>query len=83
MQKHANTSHKLSKTIKQAQKLGFNSSLYSDRKKMNFFLSEKRLTRAKREHEFKGHASTCNGKILISFTLNYKSKIQNLQWKVS
>ena len=31
------------------------------------------------EHEFKGLASTDNHKILIFFTLNYKSKIQNLQ----
>ena len=35
--KHANISYKLSKTIRQAQELGSNSSLYSDRKKINFY----------------------------------------------
>ena len=38
--KHTNISHKLSKTIRQAQKLDSNSSLYSDRKKVNFFSAE-------------------------------------------
>ena len=39
--KHENTSHKLSKTIRQAQKLDSNRSLYSGRKKVNFFERKK------------------------------------------
>ena len=39
--KHANTSHKLSRTIRQAQKLDSNRSLYSGRKKVNFFERKK------------------------------------------
>ena len=34
---HSKTSHKLSKTIRQAEKLDSNSSLYSDTKKVKFF----------------------------------------------
>ena len=34
---HAKISHKLSKTIRQAEKVGSNSSLYSDTKKVKFF----------------------------------------------
>ena len=34
---HPKTSHKLSKTIRQAEKVGSNSSLYSDPKKMKIF----------------------------------------------
>ena len=81
--KHENISHKLSKTITQAHKLDSNSSLYSDRTKVIFFFSENKLKRAKREHEFKCLAITYKDKILNFFTLNYKSNIQNQQWKVS
>ena len=35
--KHPKTSHKLFKTIRQAEKVGSNSSLYSDTKKVNIF----------------------------------------------
>ena len=34
---HPKTSHKLSKTIRQAEKVDSNSSLYSDTKKVNIF----------------------------------------------
>ena len=34
---HQKTLHKLSKTIRQAEKVGSNNSLYSDRKKWKFF----------------------------------------------
>ena len=64
------TSHKLSKAIKQAEKVGSNSSLYSDIKKGNI-LNEKKLKITKREHVFKGFASTYNVEILIFLILNY------------
>ena len=35
--KHPKTSHKLSKTLRQAEKVGSNSSLYRDTKKVKFF----------------------------------------------
>ena len=38
---HPETSHKLSKTIRQAEKLGSNSSWYSDTKKWKFFKRKK------------------------------------------
>ena len=53
--KRPKTSHKLSKTIRQAEKVGSNSSLYSDTK----------IT--KREHAFKGDPSTYNVEVLNSF----------------
>ena len=34
---HPKTSHKLSKTVRQAEKVGYNSSLYSDAKKWKIF----------------------------------------------
>ena len=60
------TSHKLSKTIRQAKKVGFNSSLYSDTKKGENFLNEKNV-KIKRELAFKDFASTYNVEILNSF----------------
>ena len=45
----------LSKTIRQDENVGSNSSLYSDTKKENFFKRKK-----KREHAFKGFASSYN-----------------------
>ena len=38
---HSRTSHKLSKTIRQAEKVGSNSALYSDTKKGKFFKLKK------------------------------------------
>ena len=40
--KHPKTSHKLSKTIKQTEKVSSNSSLYSDTKKIEIFLNEQK-----------------------------------------
>ena len=59
---HQKSSHKLSKTEKL-----YNSSLYSDAKKIKTFLNEKKIKITKREHAFKGYASICNVKILNSF----------------
>ena len=47
---HRKTSHKLSKTIRQAAKVGSDSCLYSDTKKSKIFLNEKNVTITKREH---------------------------------
>ena len=55
---HSKTSHKLSKTIRQAGKVGSNSSFYSDIKKGQNFLTKKIIIIIKREHAFKGCAST-------------------------
>ena len=38
---HPKTSHKLSETIRQAEEVGSNSSLYSDTKKSEIFLKQK------------------------------------------
>ena len=64
---HTETSHKLSKTIKQAEKVGSNSFLYSDTKKNEIFLNEKNVKVTKPEHAFKGFASSYNVEILNSF----------------
>ena len=60
------TSHKLSKNVRQAKKVGFSSSLYSDTKKGENFLNEKNV-KIKRELAFKDFASTYNVEILNSF----------------
>ena len=60
-------SHKLSKIIRQAEKVGSSSSLYSDTKKSQNFLNDKNIKIAKREHTFKSYASTCNAEVLNSF----------------
>ena len=54
---HPKTSHKWSKTISQAEKVCPNGSLYIDKKTENF-LNKKNVKVAKREHAFKGFAST-------------------------
>ena len=64
---HPKTSHKLSKTVRQAEKVGSNNSLYSNTKKCENFLKEKNVKITKREHAFKGYASTYNVEILNSF----------------
>ena len=64
---HAKTSHKLSKTIRKAEKVSSNSSLYSDTKKSEKILNEKNVKRAKGAHAFKGYASSYNAKISIFF----------------
>ena len=47
IKEHAKTSYKLSKTIRQAKNLDSNSSLYSDRTKVNFVWAKKNLKRTK------------------------------------
>ena len=64
---HPKTSRKLSKTIRQAEKLSSNSSLHSDTKKRENFLNKKNIKIRKREHTFKGYASTYNDEIIKSF----------------
>ena len=50
---HPKTSLKLSKTIRQAEKVGCNSSFYSDTKKQEHFLNEKKNGKiTKQEHVF-------------------------------
>ena len=56
------TSQKSSKTIEKTEKLGFNSSLYSDKKSENF-LNKKNIKITKQEHTFKGLTSTYNVEI--------------------
>ena len=58
--KYSKTSHKLSKAIRQAGKVGSDSSLYSDTKKSENFLNEKPVNIIKQEHAFKGFAITYN-----------------------
>ena len=64
---HPKTLYELFKTIKQAEKTGSNSSLYSRAKKRENFLNEKNIKITKPEHSFKSFASTYNVEILISF----------------
>ena len=67
---HSKTSHKLSKTIRQAEKVsqvGSNSFLYSDTKKVKMFWKKKNAKITKRAHAFKGYASSYNVEILNSF----------------
>ena len=64
---HPKSSHKLSKTIRQAEKVDSDSSLYSDTKKNENFLNEKNVKITKREHTCKGFGSTFNVGILNFF----------------
>ena len=59
------TSHKLSKTMRQAKKVGFKSPLYSDTKKWK--LKKKKVKITKGAHALKGYASSYNAEILNSF----------------
>ena len=67
---HPKTSQKLSKTIRQGDKVGSNSSLFKGTKKNENFLNEKTIKITKREHAFKGYASIYNIEILFFLTLN-------------
>ena len=49
--------HKLSKTIRQAEKVGPNISLYSNTKKSENFLNKINVKITKRVHAFKGFSS--------------------------
>ena len=64
---HPKTSHKLSKTIRQAEKVDSNSSFYSDTKRSGNCFNEKNIKRTKRVHTFKGFPSFYNVEILDSF----------------
>ena len=65
------------------EKVDSNSSLYSDIKKRNF-LNEKNIKITKREHAFKGYASTNNNEILNSFNpeLQLKDKESAIKSKL-
>ena len=52
IKEHPKTSHKISKTIRQARKVSSNRVLYSD-KKSEKFLNEKNVKLTKREHALK------------------------------
>ena len=57
---HPKASHKLCKTIRQAEKVGSNSSLYSDTKISENFLNKKNVKIRKPAFAFKGFASSFN-----------------------
>ena len=80
--KHAKSSHKLFKTIRQSEKVASNSPLYSDTKKCKNFLNEKNVKITKLEHALKGYASTCYVEILNSFNPELQL-LQNLQLEMS
>ena len=80
---HPKTSHKLSKTIRQAEKVGSNSSLFSNTRKRGIFLNEKNVKITKQSHAFKDYASTYHIEFLNSFDLSYNLKILNMQLKVN
>ena len=64
---HPKTLHKLSKTIRETEKVGSNSSLYSDTRKSENFLNEKNKKITEREHTFKGYINTYNVESLYYF----------------
>ena len=65
--------HKLSKTIRKAEKVDSDNSLYSNAKKF-----VKNVKIMKQDHAFKEYASTYNVDILTILTLKYNLKILNL-----
>ena len=67
---HPETSHTLSKAIRQAEKffqVGSKSCLYSDTKKVKIFRRKKNVRITQPAHAFKGYVSSYNVKILNSF----------------
>ena len=64
---HSKTSHKLSKAIGQAERVGCNNCWYSETKKKENFLNEKNVKITKGEHAFKGFGNTYNVEILSFF----------------
>ena len=64
---HQKTSHKLSKTIRQAKKVGSNSPLYSDTKRVKIFWKIENIKITKRAHPFKAYSSSYNVEILNCF----------------
>ena len=65
--KHPKTLHKLSKAIRQAEKVGSSSSSYSDTKKWKLFKQKNHVKITKLAHAFKSFASSYNVEILNSF----------------
>ena len=55
---HPNYPNKLSKTIKQAKKIGASNALYNETKKSENFFNEKNVKLNKRSHACRGYAST-------------------------
>ena len=68
---HPKTSYKLSNTIRQAEKVGSNSSLYSE---VKICRTKKNVKIIKQAHGFKGYVSTYNVEILNSFNPELKPK---------
>ena len=71
---HTKTSQKLSKTTRQAERLSFNSSLYSNTEKEKKFWTKKNTKITKQEQAFKGYTSTYNVEILNSFNPELQGK---------
>ena len=67
IKEHPKSSQKLPKTIRKAEKVDSNSSLYSDTEESENSLDKKNIKITKREHSFKGYASTYNVEVLNSF----------------
>ena len=71
---HPNTSYKLSKTIRQAEKVSSSSSLYSDTQKSLNSLNKRNIKTAKQVHSFKDYASTYNAETLNSLNSELQLK---------
>ena len=71
---HPETSHKLPNNIRPVEEVDPNDSLYSDIKKSENFLKEKNMKITKREHAFKGYASTYIVEILSFFNRELQLK---------
>ena len=76
--------HKLSKTVRQAEKVSSSSSLNIDAKKFKNFLNKKNVNITKGDYGFKGYASTYNINTLNAFNPDlHNFKIMNLQLKIN
>ena len=78
--KHPQTSHKLSKTMRENEKVRSNSSLYSSTRKRKKFLNEINVKITKRPHAFKGFASSDNVKILSYF--NPELQLKDIEFEI-
>ena len=76
---HPKTLHKLYKTVRQAEKVGTNSLLYSDTKKSKIFLNKKSAKITKPTPAFKGFGSSYNVEILDS--CNPEMQFKDLQFQ--
>ena len=70
-------------SIRQAEKVSSNKSLYSGTKTGPIFLNKQNVKITKREHAFKGYTCSHNVEVWNSFTMNYDLKIPSQQLKVS